>query len=160
MQNARQVPLTADSNSSLLRAILDDFAAIFVPGGELIYVGGSEAGEAYFDQEALASLGVTVDQPAIMPDVVLYEREKNWLVLVEAVVAIGPIDESRHFELAELFKSSKAELIFVTAFPDRGEIFQKFVDVVDWGTHVWCASDPTHLIHFNGSRFFGPYHTP
>ena len=47
--------------------------------------------------------------------------------------------------------------IYVTAFPDRGEIFRKFLAVVAWETEVWCASDPTHLIHFNGIRFLGPY---
>ncbi|WP_338057895.1 hypothetical protein [Streptomyces murinus] len=22
---------------------------------------------------------------------------------------------------------------------------------------MWCADNPTHLIHFNGERFLGPY---
>jgi hypothetical protein len=105
-------------------------------------------------------LRMTTDHQAKMPDVVIYDRQKNWLVLIEAVVATAPIDESRRRELAEMFKHSKAGLVYVTAFPDRGEVFQEFLEVMAWGTVVWCASDPTHLIHFNGIRFFGPYHTP
>lgn len=31
---------------------------------------------------------------------------------------------------------------------------------LDWETEAWCASGPTHMIHFNGHNFFGPYETP
>jgi len=76
-------------------------------------------------------------------------------VLVEAVASSGPVDSIRHGELAKLFQKSKAGLVYVTAFPDRGETMRKYLSVVAWETEVWCASDPTHLIHFNGSRFLG-----
>jgi type II restriction enzyme len=160
MKSARKIAFVADTHSDLMRAILNDFAAIFVPGGELIYAGDSGAEWGYFDQEFLASLGVTVDHHEKMPDVVIYDREKNWLILVEAVVATGPIDESRRRELAEMFKDAKAGLVYVTAFPERGEVFQEFLGALAWGTVVWCANETTHMIHFNGTRFFGPYHTP
>ncbi len=160
MQNTQKITLTADKHSGLMRAILDDFAPFFVSGGSLVYAGDTGIERGYFDQEFFASLGVAVVQPEKMPDVVIYDREKNWLILVEAVVTSGPIDESRRRELAGMFKDSKAGLVYVTAFPDRGEIFRKFISVVAWETEVWCASDPTHLIHFNGNRLFGPYHTP
>ncbi len=160
MKSNRNITLSAGDHSDLMRAILDDFAAFFVPGGELIYAGDSGAEWGYFDQELLASLGMTVDHHEKLPDVVLYNREKNWLILVEAVVTTGPIDESRRRELAEMFKDSKAGLVYVTAFPERGEVFQEFLEALAWGTVVWCANEPTHMIHFNGIRFFGPYHTP
>ena len=92
-----------------------------------------------------------------MPDVIIYYRQKNWLILIEAVASSGPVDSIRHDELAQLFQKSSAGLVYVTAFPDRGEIMRKFLSVVAWETEVWCASDPTHLIHFNGSRFLGPH---
>ena len=28
---------------------------------------------------------------------------------------------------------------------------------VSWETEVWTSDDPTHLVHFNGERFLGPY---
>jgi hypothetical protein len=160
VKNDQAITLSAGDHSNLIRTIIEDFAATFVPGGELIYVGDTGSKWGYFDQELLASLGVTVGRHGKMPDVVIYDRGKNWLILTEAVASTGPVDGGRHAELAELFKDSKAGLVYVTAFPDRGEIFRKFLSVVAWETEVWCASDPTHLIHFNGIRFFGPYHTP
>lgn len=160
VKDGLEITLGAGDHSDLIRAIIEGFAALFVPGGELIYVGDTGAKWGYFDREILASLGVTVGHHGKMPDVIIYDREKNWLILVEAAASTGPVDGGRHAELAELFKDSKVGLVYVTAFPDRGEVFRKFLAVVAWETEVWCASDPTHLIHFNGIRFFGPYHVP
>jgi hypothetical protein len=28
---------------------------------------------------------------------------------------------------------------------------------IAWATEVWIAEKPTHLIHFDGVRFLGPY---
>lgn len=157
VKDGLEIKLSAGSHSDLIRAIIEDFGSFYVPGGELVYVGDTGTKWGYFDGDLLASVGVTVGQHGKMPDVVIYYRAKHWLVLVEAAASGGPVDGIRHAELAELFKSSSAGLVYVTAFPDRGAVFRKFLDVVAWETEVWCASDPTHLIHFNGERFLGPY---
>ncbi len=91
-----------------------------------------------------------------MPDVILYYPEKDWLLLVESVTSHGPVDGKRHEELAKLFKASKAPLVFVTAFPDRS-VMSSYLPIIAWETEVWCADAPSHLIHFNGIRFLGPY---
>jgi hypothetical protein len=157
MKHNRRITFSAGDHSSLMRAILGDFAAFFEPEGELIYVSASDIGHGYFDQELLATLGMAANYSGKIPDVVLYDRKKNWLVLVEAVVTTDPIDESLRRELAEMFTRSKAGLVYVTAFLDCGEVFRKFLSVVAWETEVWCANEPTHMIHFNGARLFGPY---
>ena len=160
VKSGQKITISAGDHSDLIRSIIEDFGSFFVPGGELVYVGDTGTKWGYFDQKLLTSLGVTVGHHGKMPDVVIYYREKNWLILVEAVASSGPVDGGRHAELAELFKASKAGLVYVTAFPDRGEVFRRFLAVVAWETEVWCASDSTHLIHFNGVRFLGPYNTP
>ena len=153
----QKITLSAGLHSDLIRAIIENFGAFFAPGGELVYVGDTGKKWGYFDQALLISLGVKVERHGKMPDVVIYYRERNWLILIEAVTSSGPVDGGRHAELARVFKDSNVGLVYVTAFPDRGEIFRKFLAVVAWETEVWCASDPTHLIHFNGIRFLGPY---
>ena len=73
---------------------------------------------------------------------------------------VGKINLSRicaHAELSELFRNSTAGLVYVTAFPSRGEVMRKYLSVIAWETEVWSTDAPTHLIHFNGSRFLGPY---
>lgn len=160
VRDSQEITLSAGPHSDLIRAIIEDFGSNYVPGGELVYVGDTGAKWGYFDIQLLSSLGVQVGQHGKIPDVVMYDRERNWLVLVEAVASGGPVDSGRHVELAELFQQSTAGLVYVTAFPDRGEVFRRFLSVVAWETEVWCASDPTHLIHFNGERFLGPYGAP
>lgn len=91
-----------------------------------------------------------------MPDVVVYIEKKNWLVLIEAVTSHGPVNAKRKGELQSLFKQSKAGLVFVTAFLDR-RAMMRYLDEISWETGVWTAHAPTHLIHFNGERFLGPY---
>jgi hypothetical protein len=91
-----------------------------------------------------------------MPDVVLHYTDKNWLLLIESVTSHGPVDGKRHAELAELFAASKSGLVYVTAFPNR-TIMSRYLGEIAWETEVWVADAPSHLIHFNGERFLGPY---
>ena len=44
----------------------------------------------------------------------------------------------------------------VTAFQDRG-VMGRYLSDISWETEVWCADAPSHLIHFDGERFLGPY---
>ena len=87
---------------------------------------------------------------------VLHYTQKNWLLLVEAVTSHGPVDGKRHTELAELFSESSAGLVYVTAFPNRN-VMSRYLGEIAWETEVWVADAPSHLIHFNGERFLGPY---
>lgn len=91
-----------------------------------------------------------------MPDVVLHYPEKDWLLLVESVTSHGPVDGKRHGELARLFAGSTAGLVYVTAFPSRA-VMTRCVQEIAWETEVWVADAPSHLIHFNGTRFLGPH---
>jgi hypothetical protein len=46
--------------------------------------------------------------------------------------------------------------VFVTAFLDR-QAMREYLPDIAWETEVWVADAPSHLIHFNGERFLGPY---
>jgi hypothetical protein len=150
------VRLSPGEHSELIKAIVEEFAARFVPDGALIYVGDTGEKWGYFDRQFLADLGVNLDGHGKMPDVVLYSRPKDWLVLVEAVTSHGPMDGKRHEELAHLFRDARPGLVYVTAFPSRAALTRYSTEIA-WETEVWVADAPSHLIHFDGSRFLGPY---
>lgn len=150
--------LTPGSHSVLIKAIIEEFAPRFIPGSELIYVGDTGSKYGYFNTPLLSSLGVVIDSHGKMPDVIFYYKDKQWLVLVESVTSHGPIDGKRYFELRDLFQSSIAPLVYVTAFPDRS-IMAKYLNTIAWESEVWIADNPSHLIHFNGTKFLGPYTT-
>jgi hypothetical protein len=152
----KKISLSPGEHSELIRAIIEDFAARFAPGSVLIYTGDTGEKWSYFDAPALAQLGVNVDAHGKMPDVVLHYPKRNWLLLVESVTSHGPVDGKRHAELAKLFAGSTAGLVYVTAFPNRA-IMSRYLGEIAWETEVWVADAPSHLIHFNGERFLGPY---
>lgn len=156
LPTGRQIELSPGGQNVLVEQIIHEFCPQFTPGGIPIYVGDTEEKYAYFDQEALNALGVTIDPHGKMPDVVIHDRTRDWLVLIEAVTSHGPIDGKRHDELKRLFANSSAPLVFVTAFLDRAAMV-RFLGEISWETEVWVADAPTHMIHFNGERFLGPY---
>lgn len=104
----------------------------------------------------MKKLGVVVDNHGKMPDVVLYHPERDWLLLIESVTSHGPVDSKRYEELSKLFSGSTAGLVYISAFPNR-RMLNKYLEFISWESEVWVADAPTHLIHFNGVRFLGPY---
>jgi len=156
LESGKAICLSPGGQSPLVKRIIDDFCPLFTPGGRVIYVGDTQKKWAYFDSQTLESLGVTIEEHGKMPDVVIYYTERDWLVLIEAVTSHGPVNPKRRQELKELFCRSKVGLVYVTAFFDRRTMV-KYLDEISWETEVWIAESPTHMIHFNGERFLGPY---
>lgn len=156
LPGGKAMALSPGGQNILIKQMVEDFCSYFTPGGEVLYVGDADAKWAVFEQEELGALGVSVDQHGKMPDLVVYMRDRNWLVLLEAASSHGPVDAKRHGELAMLFQGSSAGLVYVSCFPDRREM-RKYLADIAWETEVWCADNSTHLIHFNGERFLGPY---
>ena len=158
LRDGEELLLSPGEHSQLIKAIIEDFGARYVPDGKLIYAGDTSEKMGFFDAVLLADLGVTVNAHGKMPDVVLYYPNRNWLLLIESVTSHGPVDGKRHAELTKLFAGSKAGLVYVTAFPNRS-IMGRYLGEIAWETEVWVADAPSHLIHFNGERFLGPYST-
>lgn len=140
----------------LIKTVMEEFCPCFVPGGTVVYIGDAEDKFLHLDADYLQSLGVAIPAPAKMPDVVVHDTKRNWLLLIEAVTSAGPVDRKRRRELKDLFAGCKAGLVFVTAFSTR-DAMRSFLTQISWETEVWVAEDPEHLIHFNGERFLGPY---
>ena len=156
LAEGKEIYLTSGEHSELMKAIVDEFAPRFAPGGHVIYVGDTGDKWGYFDEEALRDLGVTVDVHGKTPDVVIYYGEKDWLFLIEAVTSHGPVDGKRRDELARLFQGARSGLVYVTAFLTRSDM-AKYLGDISWETEVWVREAATHLIHFDGERFLGPY---
>lgn len=152
-----EVKLSPGGHSLLIRSIIEEFAPRFAPGSSLVYIGDTGGKWSYFDAALLADLGIHVDRHGKMPDVMLYYAAQSWLLLIEAVISHGPIDGKRHFELEQLFAGSKARLVYITAFPNRAMMARYLADIA-WETDVWVADSPSHLVHFDGEQFLGPYH--
>jgi len=150
------VTLTAGGQNILIKDIIERFCPRFTPGGKVIAFGDAGDKLLGLSEQYLVDLGVRLDRHGKMPDVVVHYTKKGWLVLIEAVTSHGPMNLKRHNELKDLFKGCRCGLVFVTAFLTR-KAMVKYLGEIAWETEVWVAESPSHLIHFNGERFLGPY---
>lgn len=142
--------------NKLIKAMVEEFCPRFIPGGRVLYIGDADNKTVHYDKEIFSSLGINLDMHGKMPDLVVYQEDKNWLFLMEAVTTHGPVNPLRKKDLESLFGGSEAGIVYVSCFPNRQVLRSHLMDIA-WETEVWLESDPTHMIHFNGSRFMGPY---
>ncbi len=156
LPSGKTVTLSPGGQNPLIKQIIEEFCPRFAPGATVVYIGDAESKFLYLEAAYLQGLGVVIAPSAKMPDVVVHDTKRNWLLLVEAVTSAGAVDSKRRNELKELFKGCKAGLVFVTAFETR-RTMQTFLPLISWETEVWIAEAPDHLIHFDGERFLGPY---
>jgi BsuBI/PstI restriction endonuclease domain/BsuBI/PstI restriction endonuclease HTH domain len=113
------VTLSAGGQNPLIKTVIEELCPRFVSGGVVVYIGDAEDKFLHLDADYLGELGVVVPAPAKMPDVVIHDVRRNWLLLIEAVSTAGPVDGKRRRELKELFSGCRAGLVFVTAFDSR-----------------------------------------
>lgn len=161
--NGGEVKLSPGKHNQLHADIVHEFCSRFIgASGRLLYIGDTassrdEGGKLmHLESEYLQALGVPPMSHDKLADVVVYDEEREWLFLIEAVTSHGPISPKRWIELEEAFKDCKVGLVYVTAFPDQAEFRKNAADIA-WETEVWIADNPDHMIHFNGDRFLGPH---
>lgn len=155
LSNGKILKLSAGKHNEVQAAIIEKFAPRFANGGMLLYLGDTAKKDLYLDKKTLKNLGIPIDQHSKLPDVIIYDKTRKWLFLIEAVTSHGPVSPKRIVELEKLLIDCKAGKVYVTAFPDMAE-FKKHSNNIAWETEVWLMDIPDHMIHFNGDRFMGP----
>lgn len=144
------------NDNALITAIVEEFRPRYAPGGVVIYANDGAETWTELTPTALKELGVVVVTFDTLPDVLIADPANTWLFLIEAASSHGPSDAKRYDELAHLFRRSRADPIFVTAFATRGTMARSVAEI-SWETVAWIADEPDHLVHFNGTRLLGPY---
>lgn len=156
LPDGAKVELSPGRHNQLQVAVIEQFGPHFAPGTEVLYVGDTAKKHVLCETEALSELRIGINQHDKLPDIVLYDRKRNWLFLIEAVTSHGPVNPKRHAEIESMLKNCPAERVYVTAFLDRAA-FRKYAADIAWETEVWIAQNPGHMIHFNGPKFLGPF---
>ncbi|MCU0499545.1 MAG: restriction endonuclease [Anaerolineae bacterium] len=151
----KEYQLSSGKHNELQVAIVEAFGQRFAPGAKLLYLGDTTNKSLLIDEAAFTKLNIPLTKHNKLPDVILYDEQRNWLYLIEAVTSHGPVTPKRRVELDEMFINCPAGLIYVSAFPDL-MTFRSFLNEIAWETEVWISELPDHMIHFNGDRFIGP----
>lgn len=142
-------------HNKLQKAIIEEFSTRFAKGAELLYVGDTAEKYLYINKPKIKELGIDVFADAALPDVVLYDKEKDWVFFIEAVTSVGPMSAERVYKIKKSCENCKSGLIFVTAFQTMRKCKEKIIEIA-WDTEIWIADQPDHMIHLNGDRFIGP----
>ncbi len=149
-----EIRLSPGRHNRLQALVVTDFGPRFASGSILLYLGDAARKLLHLDRGKLDHLGVPITEHDKLPDVVLYDEERSWLFLVEAVTSHGPMSPKRVEELEVTLKDCVATRLYVSAFLDFRQ-FKRHVENIAWETEVWVAEIPDHLIHFNGDKFLG-----
>lgn len=163
LPNGKEIKLSPGKHNQLHADIVHEFCPRFIgESGVVLYIGDTassrnEGGKLLVLEAAqLESLGVPPMSHDKLPDVVVFDKKRKWLFLIEAVTSHGPVSPKRWIEMEKALEDCKVGKVYVTAFPDSIE-FRKHAADIAWETEVWIADSPDHMIHFNGDRFMGPH---
>lgn len=102
----------------------------------------------------------TFNTPAWHDNLTAYLAERETLVAryaKERDQALVPV-EITPGKTISLSPGEHSELIrdIITAIPNRS-VMSRYLGEIARESEVWVADAPSHLIHFNGERFLGPY---
>ena len=153
--DGQEVRLSPGSHNELQKAVIEKFTPRFAPTANVLYVGDTAKKDLHVEQQRLLEVGLPLTEHDKLPDIVLHDRGRNRLFLIEAVTSHGPVDRKRLTEFEVLLHSCPAKPIYVSAFPGFDE-FRKHMKAIAWETEVWLAEVPGHLIHFDGDKFLDP----
>jgi hypothetical protein len=156
LPNGSKIELSPGIHNELQRLIVESFGPRFAPGSVLLYLGDTADKRLAIETDSLKNLRIPEMNHDKLPDVVLYDKQREWLFLIEAVTTHGPVSPKRHAELETALRDCPAGRVYVTAFMDFSA-FKKYASEIVWESEVWIAEFPDHMIHFNGDRFLGPY---
>jgi type II restriction enzyme len=156
MPEGTSVVLSPGAHNEVQRAVIEQFVPRFVRSGRVLYLGDTARKDTLVDRTRLGKLGLDLPEHGKLPDIIVHQEDRGWLVLIEAVTSHGPVTPVREIQLRRMFEGPNRQLILVTAFPNRAE-FRRHVADIAWETEVWIADEPDHLVHFNGEKFLGAY---
>ncbi len=139
------------------KAVIEQFLPNFGYKANVLYIGDTSNKHMHEYPEKMAKLGLNIEDRGMLPDIVAFSEEKQWLYLIEAVHSSNPLNPERCIELQRtILKSCKYGVVFVTAFLSKKD-FAKWLPEIAWETEVWLVDNPEHLVHFNGDKFIGPH---
>lgn len=153
--DGQKIQLSAGPHNRIQKAVIEEFLSRFLQKPRILYLGDTAKKDLVVDQERLNALNLDLDQHDRLPDIVVVDEARGWLFLIEAVHSSNPVSPLRHLALERLVANCPLGKVFVSAFEDM-DSFGKWVKKISWETEIWVASDPTHMIHYNGDRFYGP----
>ena len=82
-------------SSYLKKAVIEEFIPRYAKGCEVLYIRDTVNKSLHIEKEKLNDLKFFKLSNEELPDIIAYNKNKNWLYLIEAVYSSGPMTEIR-----------------------------------------------------------------
>lgn len=152
---AQAKQLTDNSHSELIQACCRHYAPRFLPGYEVIYIDDGDGDRVTDEQRAaLKKAGLTINIGDAMPDVLLWNREKDSLWVIEAVTSDGEVDNHKVRNMVKFSeRHGKKEIGFTTAYVSwkkLGERQKATSNNLAVKTYFWIMEDASKNFFIGG----------
>ncbi|MEQ5821032.1 BsuBI/PstI family type II restriction endonuclease [Halomonas sp. SCS19] len=117
---------------------------------EVLFFGLSDVMEpsCFIDEDALNNIGLHSSDVASLLGLVLLDRSNENLDSVAFNKVDGVVNENKKKLLDESLRLCRLGRNLITVFSDRHD-YAEVADQVAWGTKVWIANEPDHMIHYD-----------
>jgi hypothetical protein len=153
LPNGEARRIAGGPSGAIAKAVVEGFASRFLQRPGVIWMSDSSDKVVARDDALARSVGLVIPPDRLLPDLILVDVPdvgSPVFVFVEIVASEGPMTEARVAELTSLVPSrggAPGHLRFVTAYLDRDRPeFRRTIGKVAWGTFVWFAAEPDHLM--------------
>jgi len=132
-------------HSDLIQSAIVHYAPRFLSGYEVLYVDDGDGDRIREDDRAkLAAAGIEIALADAMPDVLLWNKARNALWVIEAVTSDGEVDSHKVQQIKALAaRSGISEVGFTTAYPTwkvAGSRQGRFKNICP-ETFIWIQED-------------------
>ncbi len=83
----------------MIEKIVNEFVPRFVTSGIPLLVGDTVKNLDIMIKKDLKKLGISSSPHGKIPDVIIHDTQKKWLLVIKAVTSHGPIEPKRQAEL-------------------------------------------------------------
>ena len=117
--------LSPGKHNVLQKAIINDFLPQFVRSPEVVYIADALARQLYKNNELMTELGLFALDHRLLPDVIVLDRERGWLIIIEAVATSGQSPRSESSNCGGYSQIVDFRLYLFRHFP----IMQRSIDM-------------------------------
>lgn len=93
----------------------------------------------------LAEAGIPPLPRALLPDIILYQEQKQFLFLIGISTMSGTMSVPRKAALEQQIAERGLRCIYVSAFFDRQD-YTSGINKIAWHSYAWLAHEPDHMI--------------
>ena len=147
--------LSPGPSSIITKAVIEEFAPLFLTNPSVLWVSESGAKIVARDDELAAMINLRITADRNLPDIILVDlgdsgAQQFLLIFIEVVATDGPITAQRRAALAKIATDAGfpvSRLAFVTAYLDRSHsAFKKTIAELAWRSFAWFAAEPRQII--------------